>query len=766
MYGVLSLVVLVAVGSFSCSVERFVTTDNPIYTGASVELSNPDAAADEAALLASLNGQIDVESTNERGAYWWFKIDTTTGGWLKKRFHKMLAQEPVYYDEAPLVRTRLIMQDYLKDHGYFGSDIEVDTFRPEPYRVEAKFVVETKGRSRIDSVILPTDSIEFTRFVDANKAETFVKQGDFYNIAALAAERVRLDQLAARDGFFEFAPSNMYYLVDSSAGPESVKVWLRLDKGSDSLALSRFRIGETYVFPEFTLGDTLHGIQDTVRFEHISILTSDEPNIHPEVIARRIGLREGDLYDRTIYENTVNQLLDLGVFKFVNYRFERRLTDSVPVLDQYIYLTQSDSRDVNVDVEAASQNGQQLGLGVQFRYGDRNLFGGAEDFKISLGAAAGPQPLLTQPDSAIFGQEYTFNATIGLPRIVGPFARDLERRAYYIPRTVANLRLQLTNRPDFQLSNVGLRLGYVYRANKLTSHTLYPLSVSYTSLIGQSDDFDALLGRNPRLQQAFADNAIIGSEYLFNYNEQSVAGSRPYWYVDGGIRTSGNVASLFATAPSEPGPKEVGGVALSQFFKAYVDGRRTFPFGESRLATRAYLGAALPYGNTDYIPFIEQFFAGGPNSVRAFPIRGLGPGRRLPADLDSTNVNKTGDLRLELNAEYRFPIMSFLEGAAFVDAGNVWLANEPSGEFSEDERLRIREGVFEFENFYKDLAVGVGIGLRLNFDVIIVRLDGAVPVHKPWLPFGDRLDFNSVNVFDNESRQENLRLHIAIGYPF
>ena len=758
-----ALVAAVAAATVSsCSVEKYLTADNPIYTGATVELVNPETVPDETALTTALTNQIDVDATNERAAYWWFRYgpdstsaDTVKG--LKRRLRNMLGEEPVYYDEAPFVRTELVMRDYLKDHGYFGADVEFDTLRPDPYRVEGVFRIKTEGRSRIDSLVLPPDSTAFAEFVRRHREGTRIKQGDYYTIAALGAERVRLDQLASREGYFELAPSNIFYYVDSTAGPDRVRVWMQFDRGSDSLALERFRIGETFVYPEYTLGDTLPRNPDTVHFEHVAIIESQDPSVHPEVLARRIGLRQGDLYDRRIYENTVNQLLDLGVFKYVNYRFERRLTDSIPVIDQYIYLTQSLSRDINVDLEAASQAGSQLGLGAQVRYADRNFFGGAEDFSISVGAAAGPQPKLTAPDSTVLGQEYTFDTQLALPRLIAPFANSLERRAYYIPRTVANLRYQLTNRTDFTLSNAGLRLGYVYRANKLTTHSLYPVSMSYTSLVGQDARFDEVLADNPRLRQSFADNAILGGEYKFNYNEQSVANDRSFWFLDGGIRTSGGISSVFAQEGQDGGPRQLAGVDLSQFVKGYLDGRRTIVLSPTqRVATRAYVGAALPYGQSRFIPFIEQFFAGGPNSIRAFPIRGLGPGRQLPPSLNPDNVNQSGDIRLELNAEYRFPIWTFLEGATFVDAGNVWLVEDVSGEEP--------DGVFEFGEFAKQIAVGAGVGLRLNFDVIVVRLDGAVPIRKPWE--GGRFDLGPLNVFQAQADEDKLRLHIAIGYPF
>ena len=742
----------------ACSVEKYVTADNPIYTGAEVVLENPETVPNTSALETALAGLIDVDATNERKAYWWFRYQTDKEKGLKKRLQSLLGQPPVYYEDAPLSRTQLVMSDYLKDHGYFGAEVTYDTIRPKPYTIAAEFHVTTQGRAKVDSFLLPTDSLAIGKFIAGKASGALIKPGDYYSIGALAAERVRLDQLAAREGYFEFAPSNLYYFVDSAAGPDKVNVFMRLDPGADSLALDRFHIGETYIYPEFSIGDTLQAGGDTLVVDGLHVIVPEGLRIHPQTIVRRIGLRKGELYNRKVYDNTVNQLLDLGVYKFVNYRFERRVTDTTPVLDQFIYLTPTLSRDVNVDFEATSQGASQLGLGATVRYSDRNLFGGAEDFRISLGAGAGPQPRLTDPTTTVIGQEYNFSTSIALPRIIAPYAHKLERGAYYIPRTVANLRYQLTNRPDFQLQNANLRLGYTYRATKLLSHGLYPISVSYTSLIGQDNEFDSLLTVNSRLRETFASTAIAGLEYTLNYNEQGLEGFRDFWYVDAGIKTSGNVAALFARASETGGPKQIGGVNLSQFFKFNIDARRTWLYDKTSFASRGYVGLAIPYGNSDFIPFVEQFFAGGPNSVRAFPIRGLGPGRRLPPSLDSTNASQNGDIRLELNAEYRFDIISFLEGATFIDVGNVWLFKDISGEEP--------DGVFEFDDFYEELAVGAGIGLRLNFDVLILRLDAAVPIRRPWLPLDEAFDFSTLNLIDAQNRKDNLRLHIAIGYPF
>ena len=757
---VLILSVLISVlGNSSCSIAKFVDPERPLLMQTEIQLENPKDAPDAKGLKADLNAAIDIETTSKISAWWWYQLETDKEKGIKAWLRRTLGSEPIYYSEEPINRGALLLTDYLKDHGYFSSEVEVDTLRPKPEFVHARFEILTRGRAKIDSIQLPPDSLSLSGLIRDNQSGSMLKKGDYYNVAALNAERARIDRIASRQGYFEMAPSNIFYFVDSSARAGGVEVFMRLSEGDDSLSFAQYHIGSTYVFPNYTLGaDTVGVAGDTMWFEDLAIIRPSEAELHSAAIARRIQLRQGDLYDRELYENTINQLLDLGVFKFVNYQFERRMSDSTPVLDQYIYLTQGESQDINIDLEATSQNAAQLGLGASLRYANRNLFNGAEDFDISLSAAFGPQPSLTDPTQSVLGQEYGFSTSIALPRFIGPYAEILEKRAFYSPRTLASIRDQLTNRPDFKLQNAGLRLGYKYRANAFVTHELYPLSLNYTSLVNASEEFNERVLGSPRLRESFADNAIVGLEYRYLYSDQVVSGARSFWYIDWGIRSSGNLASLVASAPEAGGPKELFGVDLSQFIKFYADGRRTYNYRNSSWANRLYLGAALPYGNSDYIPFIEQFFAGGPNSIRAFPLRGLGPGASLPPSLDSNNVNQSGDVRLELNTEYRFDIFSFLEGAAFVDAGNVWLYKDVSGELPEAE--------FAFSDFYKELAVGTGIGLRLNFDVIVLRLDVAVPIRKPCLQGSDAWELENINIFSAANRKENLRLHIAIGYPF
>ena len=759
---VYSCLLLLGLISTGCSVQQHLSDKTPLYKGSSIRISNPEVLQNEKALVRELSDRVQQQETGQVAMWWWIKLGGPKEKGAKKWLQKTLGKPPVYYKPEKAKLSSLLMRDYLKDNGYFGSSVQHDTSYTDAYHIQDSFFVTVAPRAKIDTVVWPLDSSAFGYFLDQQKATSFLKKGDFYAISTLDAERVRLNQQSAREGFYEFSKNNIFYIVDSTESPTGVGIYMRLSKGADSLAFSRFDIGNTYVYPNFSrLADYSGPETDSIKLDDdLSIIRHSMVSLHPEVLERRMNLRSGQVYNQKTYENTLNQLLDLGVFKYVNYEFKKRQTDSTSVLDQYVYLTQGQSKEISYNLEATTRTGALLGLGATGTYSDNNLFNGAEDFSVSLSAAAGPQTSIADATKTIVAREFGLTTELALPRFIGPFSKYVERTAFYIPRTVISARYQLLDRSDFGLQTISLQLGYRYRANRFVTHELYPLSVNYNRVINSSSEFEQALLNSERLTLSFADNAVLGLEYIYRYSDQQIAGASDYWFIEGGIKSEGGLATSLAGQPNTPGaPKDFLGVRISQFVRAHLDARRTLIFRKGSLASRAYLGAAIPYGNSEVVPYADQFFAGGPNSVRAFQIRGLGPGASVPSSLSSnTALNQTGDIRLELNAEYRFPIWSFLEGATFVDAGNVWLYNDVDNDTP--------EGLFNFSEFYKQIAIGTGLGLRVNLDFLIVRVDAAAPIFKPWLAPADRWDFASLNVFDRNLRKENLQFHIAIGYPF
>jgi len=304
---------------------------------------------------------------------------------------------------------------------------------------------------------------------------------------------------------------------------------------------------------------------------------------------------------------------------------------------------------------------------------------------------------------------------------------------------------------------------YTWRKSQFLTHKFKPIDISVTELLEASDEFKEYLLLNPSIRKSFEEQFIIGLSYNFIFNHLSDAKKKQY-YFSFGADPSGNIVGLIhrlssGENPSPENPIEIFDRPVSQYFRFRIDARYYIKTGkESRVATRLFGGIGIPYGNSTVMPYIKQFYSGGTNSIRAFRARSLGPGSYNPPDsLANVLIDQTGEIKLEANLEYRFPIIGYLKGAIFTDVGNIWLAHEDS--------LR-PGGKFDVETFYKEFAVGLGVGLRIDVDLVVLRFDWAFPVRKPWLSEDQRWVFDEINLFDSQWRRNNLLWNISIGYPF
>jgi hypothetical protein len=313
----------------------------------------------------------------------------------------------------------------------------------------------------------------------------------------------------------------------------------------------------------------------------------------------------------------------------------------------------------------------------------------------------------------------------------------------------------------FDMSTLLFSYGYKWKKNVRVAHELTPINVSNTSLTNESDAFSALLVANPYLKKSYDEQFVLGASYAYTFNEQPVPGKTLQYYLQLHAESAGSVFSLIniigGKDPSSVNPSTILGMVYSQFVKFSVDGRAYINFSDKdKLAMRFNAGIGKAFGNSSSLPYSRQFFSGGPNSIRAFAINSVGPGD-YEQQAAGGFLQTGGDIKLEMNAEYRFDIYSFLKGAVFVDAGNVWLqASNPVN----------LGNPFRFNRFMNELAVGSGIGLRLDVSFFVLRFDLAAPLRKPWLPATDRWVINEMNPFNADWRKENLMLNIAIGYPF
>jgi hypothetical protein len=360
---------------------------------------------------------------------------------------------------------------------------------------------------------------------------------------------------------------------------------------------------------------------------------------------------------------------------------------------------------------------------------------------------------------------YSYNPQLELtfPRFLVPF-NIRKTSSIYIPKTRLLLSYNYMKRVDyFDMRTFQFIYGYKWKENIRKEHELNPIDVSYTSIGNKSATFADLLELNPYLAKSYEERFIAGGSYSFNYNEQVIPGKKMQYYAHFSSELAGTVFSLAKAIAGEKvsatNPSKVAGSIYSQYAKMSIDARGFYNFRDkNKLALRFFAGVAKPYGNSSVLPYTKQFFSGGPNSIRAFQINSVGPGTYYQDTKLAGFLQLGGDVKLETNAEYRFGIYRYFKGALFVDAGNVWLLQSNPSETGTP---------FVASKFLNEVAVGAGIGLRVDVSFFILRFDLAFPLRKvPELEDNFRWVTNEINFGSSAWRNDNLVLNVAIGYPF
>jgi outer membrane protein assembly factor BamA len=392
---------------------------------------------------------------------------------------------------------------------------------------------------------------------------------------------------------------------------------------------------------------------------------------------------------------------------------------------------------------------------------NRNTFGGAELLNLNLAGSFEAQ--LGNKNENLYSYSYNPQVELTFPRFLLPFNIKASN-SFYVPKTSLLLSYNYTKRVNyFDMRTFRFVYGFKWKENIRKEHELNPIDISYTTIGNKSVAFNELLDSIPFLQKSYEEQFIAGGSYSFTYNEQMLTGKKLQSYFHLNSELAGNVFSLangiFGNKVSSENPSKVVGSIYSQYAKLSLDGRSYLNFKDkNKLAMRVFAGVAQPFGNSSIMPYTKQFFSGGPNSIRAFQINSVGPGTFYQDTGRRGFLQMGGDVKLEANAEYRFGIYSFFKGALFVDAGNVWLLkSNPANTGSP----------FMFSKFMNQMAVGTGVGLRIDVSFFILRFDLAMPLRKvPEDEDNFRWVTNEINFGSSAWRSDNLVLNVAIGYPF
>lgn len=671
------------------------------------------------------------------------------GKWIKKKF----GEEPVYLSKSDSLKTMELINNRLENRGFFYSDIRSET-RAGRYSSSIEYKVELPQPYILDSLIVEADSASIEKQIVRSMRGTSLKQGKRFDLEELKAERERIDERLKNQGYYYFNPDYLLFKIDTNKGNHTYNLYLSLKAGIPKQEIIPYRINSVTVFPDYSVKDTAVFNEDTI-YDGIRF-RQKEMYFLPKRLKNYILFVPGNTYSRRRENLTSSRLGSIGNYRYVNIRFTRvdSTIDSSGYgrLNSLIYLSPLNKRTLRAELQALSKSNNFAGPSLLLSYRNRNLFRGGESlnltgkFSYEAQIAGGRQTGLSSYEAGIQGE-------LVMPRLIG-FTRQSQRFSYAVPRTMIRSGFSILNRVGFyRLNSTQFSLGMATNTSRMISHEVHFPAITYAGLSRTTPAFDTILINNPFLRRSFEQQFIVGLTYDFQYNQLVQKRKKTRFLLIGRLDNAGNLVRLLSNNSNQ----RLFGEPYARYVRVDGDIRMYLRTGkESQAVLRIFAGAGRPFGNSLSLPFIKQYFSGGPNSIRAFRIRSLGPGTYRPPELDvASYFDQAGDIKFEANAEYRFPLVSVLKGALFADAGNVWLFNEnpalPGGKFS--------------KNWVNELAVGTGLGFRVDVEFIVVRLDIATPLRKPYLDPDKRWvdDFR----FGYKSwRKENLIWNIAIGYPF
>lgn len=692
---------------------------------------------------------------------------------LKNFLKNKLGRPPVLLKDATPERTANVLSGYLYNEGYFKSEV---TASVKTRKKESKIIytVKLERPFRIRNIEYPkAKDSTYMGIIQSVKEQSLLKEKQRYQLGRLEAEQKRIEKELKDYGFYYFDDRYLLFVADSTVGKRQVDLDLELEPDMPRRAKRIYTINDVTIFPEYILSsDSLASRGDTVEVNGYNYVERSH-FFRPHIVTDVINLKKGERYSREANDLTVNHLMGLGTFKFVNVKFRPAYEDST-LLDAAIYLTPLKRNSIRMEVQGVSKSNNFVGPGVALTFTDKNFVRGAELFQVKLNTSYEIQ-IARQNQQALNSFELGLETSLTFPRFITPVRFDFSLKRY-LPKTQIKAGFNLQNRLGyFRLNSFNVAYGYNWRETAAKTHELFPIDITFVRTDKTSMEFAELLKRNTTLAKSFENQFIIGTRYSYTLNTQLQEQQldkyekrqiKEYsFYFKGSVDVAGNLLHTIQNGieKSKSDSLQLFGNPYSQFVRADVDFRYYWqPDKKNKIATRLNIGGGYAYGNATTLPYIKQFAIGGANSIRAFQARSLGPGtydaRTALAATDSKVlfIDQRADFKLEGNIEYRFDIYKSFKGALFVDAGNIWLWKEevarPGGKLDKD-------------LFLKQLAVGTGIGLRYDFSFFVLRFDTAFPLRKPY-QVGNEWVFNEINLRNSSWRKSNLVFNIAIGYPF
>jgi len=767
------ILLLLIVFLASCRSTQYLSDEEYLYTGMKVvkiegargqkERIRKDAVV-YWTLYAKPNGSlfgIPVKLLPSLGIPTYYLTENYQNKGLKRWMNRYVGKKPVTLSDVDPESRVVKLQNDLFNLGNFHAKTRYELIyrgRGENRkRVMIKYYIDLGSGYTLDETGFGAQSAKIDSLMKVSEANSFLQEDNIYDLSLIKDEQERISRTFRDHGYYFFRKDHISVDADSSFGNHRVKLHMGISPDIPGKALTTFSLDTVMVvIHDEKRGETASWIDTVSSINGLHVIQSPY-TLKPEFINKKFFLRENELFRLSNHQKTLDALNHLGVFRSLNIHYTE--SNQPNSLNATIYARPASRINAGIELKATTKSNGFAGPGIEVSVTQRNLFHKAIEWKTSLDGAFEWQLWGLKTPVLSVNQYYLhLKNTFTFHEILSPF-RFHNKQALNLGKTSVGVDFAFDNLIQYYQS-VGIKTHFTYtwKKNSKEYFSLSPVSINLFEVLKTTSLFDQALEDYPFLVPSFTQTLVAGLRLSYVFSDKEPRYQKSHYYLNMNLSTSGNLLNGIVSLmdPETSGDEEQGkifGLPFSQYTLFSLDARNYLDFAHSKqLVSRIAFGIGLPYGNSQYLPYQEQFYTGGANHLRSFHSRTIGPGSYKPqGDQGTTYIEQTGEIKVEMNLEYRFRIAYKTHLGLFMDMGNIWLLKEdpsrPGGEF-------------RWNQLFNEMALGAGAGLRFDLNYLILRFDFGYPLHTPFLESGDRWFFNGQNW------KNPIFGYIAIGYPF
>lgn len=751
----------------SCSATKFVPDGSYLLDEVKIHSDNKNIKPSDMRLYIRQNPNSKWFSTIKTQLY----VYNLSGRDSTKRFNKFLRRvgdAPVIYNEEEAARSQEEMTKAVQNMGYIGATVKKTTKRKKK-KIKLSYAITAGNPYIVNRLTYNISDLKIKEYMQKDSANSLLKEGMLLDVNVLDAERQRITDYLLCNGYYKFNKDYITYTADTVRNTYQVDLTLHLlpykgHVGDSAQNHYQYKINKINFIADYDVlqSSALSSIEinDSIHYNGFPIYYKDKLYLRPKVLTDNLKFASGELYDERNVQKTYTYFGRLPALKYTNIRFFETQTGDSTKLNCYVMLTKSKHKSVSFEIEGTNSAGD-LGAAAAVSFQHRNLFHGSETFMIKFRGAYEAISGLGSGYKNHNYTEYGVETSINFPNFLFPFlSSDFKRKIR--ATTEFGLQYNYQLRPEFSRTIASASWSYKWAQKQKIQHRIDLMDISYLYLPWISEKFQEDYikdDNNYILRYNYENRLIVRMGYTYSYNSMGGALvnntlANNSYSIRAGFESAGNILYGLSKAmnihKNKDGEYAILSIPYAQYLKGDFDFAKNIVIDHrNSFAFHTGFGIAVPYGNAKVVPFEKRYFSGGANSVRGWSVRDLGPGSFKG---DGNFMNQSGDIKLDASLEYRSKLFWKFQGAAFVDAGNIWTIrnypNQPGGEF-------------KFNKFYKQIAVAYGLGLRLDLDFFVLRFDGGMKAINPMYEKGkERYPI----IHPKFSR--DFAFHFAVGYPF